>query len=237
LNIFEPVASANVRFRSRLRIIGRLGQERDVVLLHDAEPHAVATRLKLVAQRDPATPGVYGLPLMTSRVWSLYGAPWLQLVANSGKSRGLKKGRNKPNRLPEAATGCVWKYMVSRTSAVGCHPLREVPSLKRRGSTRQYLLARALLLVAVRTRTLVASTAGACLTNHAVIVSAKQSAGESAVLRRFGCGRSGVAWREPLRRPCREVSKRLFGRRSRFRGVDDHLLIGIGVGGERVPVE
>jgi len=25
--------------------------------------------------------------------------------------------------------------MVSRASAVGCHPLREVPSLRRRGST------------------------------------------------------------------------------------------------------
>src|SRR6266498_5297011 len=44
-------------------------------------------------------------------------------------------------------------------------------------------------------------------------------------------------WREPVRRPCGEVSKRLFGRRSRFRGVDDYLLIGLGVGGERVPVE
>src|SRR6266487_411213 len=71
LNVFELVAFAKVRFRSPLRIIGRLGQQRDVVLLDDAEPHAVAMQLRLVAQRDPATPGVYGLPLMTSRVWSL----------------------------------------------------------------------------------------------------------------------------------------------------------------------
>ncbi|HMJ00753.1 MAG TPA: hypothetical protein VK488_13025 [Gaiellaceae bacterium] len=34
--------SAKVRFSSRVRINGRLGQQRDVVLLDDAEPHAVA---------------------------------------------------------------------------------------------------------------------------------------------------------------------------------------------------
>src|SRR5437660_12773228 len=71
--------------------------------------------------------------------------------------------------------------MVSRASAVSCHPLPEVPSLRRRGSTRQWLVGRALLLVAVRARTLLASTAGARFTDHAAIVSAKQSAAESLV--------------------------------------------------------
>jgi Beta-lactamase len=37
LDVFELVASAKVRFRSHLCIIGRLGQQRDVVLLDDAE--------------------------------------------------------------------------------------------------------------------------------------------------------------------------------------------------------
>jgi hypothetical protein len=68
--------------------------------------------------------------------WSLYGAPWLQPVAISRKSCGRKSRRNKRNPLPPPATGCVGKYMVSRASAVGCHPLREAPSLRRRGSTR-----------------------------------------------------------------------------------------------------
>jgi hypothetical protein len=77
---------------------------------------------------------VWAPPLMTSRVWSLYGAPWLQLVAISGKSTGARNRKNKRNPLPPAATGCGGKYMVSRASPVGCHPLREVPSLRGRRS-------------------------------------------------------------------------------------------------------
>ena len=34
--------------------------------------------------------------------------------------------------LPPAATGCLQSRMVSRASAVGCDPLRDVPSLRRR---------------------------------------------------------------------------------------------------------
>jgi hypothetical protein len=41
---------------------------------------------------------------------------------------------NKPNPLPWVATSCLRRSMVSRASAVGCHPLREVPSLRGRRS-------------------------------------------------------------------------------------------------------
>ncbi len=66
--------------------------------------------------------------------WSLYGAPWLQPAAISGKSTERGNGGNTPKPLPWVATGCLRRSMVSRASAVGCHPLREVPSLRRRGS-------------------------------------------------------------------------------------------------------
>ncbi len=42
-----------------------------------------------------------------SRGWSLYGAPWLQPVAISGKSTGPRNRKNKLNPLPPAATGCL----------------------------------------------------------------------------------------------------------------------------------
>src|SRR5256886_9430926 len=79
-------------------------------------------------------PGVAARPMFAVG-WSLYGAPWLQLVAINGKSDGRGSAENKPKALPSVATGCREKYMVSRASAVGCHPLREVPSLRGRGST------------------------------------------------------------------------------------------------------
>ena len=63
-------------------------------------------------------------------VWSLYGAPWLQPAAISGKSPELANPKSKPNPLPRAATCCVRRSMVSRASAVGRHPLREDPSLR-----------------------------------------------------------------------------------------------------------
>jgi hypothetical protein len=59
LDVFELVASAKVRFGSRLCIVGRLGQQRDVVLLDDAEPHAVAAQLTPLARGDPAESGAY----------------------------------------------------------------------------------------------------------------------------------------------------------------------------------
>jgi hypothetical protein len=53
-----------------------------------------------------------------NRGWSLYGAPWLQPVAISGKSRGRKNRRNEPKPLRRVATGCRQKYMVRRGSTV-----------------------------------------------------------------------------------------------------------------------
>src|SRR5215211_575387 len=64
LDVFELVASAKVRFRSRLCIIGRLGQQRGVVHLDDAETHRVADQLTLLAQGDPAGSDAYEVTLM-----------------------------------------------------------------------------------------------------------------------------------------------------------------------------
>jgi hypothetical protein len=73
--------------------------------------------------------------------WSLYGAPGSQPVARNQAAKPAESGITKPKRLPAVATICGRKPMVSRASAVGCHPLREVPSLRRRGSTRGPLSA------------------------------------------------------------------------------------------------
>ena len=66
--------------------------------------------------------------------WSLYGAPRLQAMASNRKSRRPSKRQNKPKPLPPVATSCRKERMVSRASAVGCHPLRKVPSLRERRS-------------------------------------------------------------------------------------------------------
>src|SRR6266487_806724 len=112
LNVFELVAFAKVRFCSRLRIIGRLGQQRDVVLLDDAEPHAVAIELTLLAYGDPAGSGTSEVIFMASRVWSLCGAPGLQPVAIAGKSAAPRKPQKQAksvatgrHRLPETFHG------------------------------------------------------------------------------------------------------------------------------------
>src|SRR5437763_4158729 len=78
--------------------------------------------------------------------------------------------------LPWVATGCLRRSMVSTASAVGCHRFRKSPPCEGGGRPVSGVSVRALLLVAVRARTLLASTAGARLTDHAAIVSAKQSA-------------------------------------------------------------
>src|SRR6266536_592465 len=62
-------------------------------------------------------PGVAARPMFAVG-WSLYGAPWLQLVAINGKSDGRGRAENKPNPLPWAASGCREKYMVRRGSPV-----------------------------------------------------------------------------------------------------------------------
>ncbi len=169
LNVFELVAFADVHFSSGLRIIGRLGKQRDVVLLDDAEPHAVAVELTLLAYGDPARSGTSEVTFMASRVWSLYGAPWLQPVAIAGKSAAPRNRKNKRDPLRLAATGCLRRSMVSRASAVGCHPLREVPSLRRRGSI-SFRLSRLSLAAAVRARALVTTTTGACHADHGSIL-------------------------------------------------------------------
>src|SRR2546427_4626031 len=80
-------------------------------------------------ERDrPTSSNVEGATPAEPRGWSLYGAPWLQPVAISGKSTRPQNREDKPKPLPPAATGCVRGSMVSRASAVDCQPLREVPS-------------------------------------------------------------------------------------------------------------
>jgi hypothetical protein len=88
LNVFELVAFADVRFSSRLRIIGRLGKQRDVVLLDDAEPHAVAVELTLLAYGDPARSGTSEVTFMRAE----YGAFM--------EPRGCNRWQSLANRLP-----------------------------------------------------------------------------------------------------------------------------------------
>jgi hypothetical protein len=73
--------------------------------------------------------------------WSLYGARRSQPVATGSTRDGSGNGSLKRKPLPSVASSCLSRSMVSRASAVGCHPLREVPSLRRRGSTRGPLSA------------------------------------------------------------------------------------------------
>jgi hypothetical protein len=50
--------------------------------------------------------------------WSLYGAPWLQPVAISGKCSSPENARSKPKPLPWVATSCLRRSMVRRGSTV-----------------------------------------------------------------------------------------------------------------------
>ena len=50
--------------------------------------------------------------------WSLYGAPWMQPVATSGKWRGREDRSNRRKLLPWVATGCMSRSMVRRGSTV-----------------------------------------------------------------------------------------------------------------------
>src|SRR6266480_1250621 len=127
----------------------------------------------------------YGPPFhseLGAHGWSRYGAPGSQPVATSGKSTGSQTRRNKPNRLPPAATSCARRSMVSRASAVGCHPLLEVPSLRRRGSTLTWLVSARLFLRAIRARALVAAAAGASLADHGEMILTDSSRGPSAAV-------------------------------------------------------
>jgi hypothetical protein len=53
-----------------------------------------------------------------NKVWSLYGAPWLQPVATGRKSHHSTNGPNKPNPLSCVAASCGFKRTVRRGSAV-----------------------------------------------------------------------------------------------------------------------
>src|SRR2546422_8267545 len=72
--------------------------------------------------------------------------------------------------------------MVSRASAVGCHTLREVPSLRRRGSMLTWLVSARLFLRAIRARALVAAAAGAYLADHGEMILTDFSRGPSAAV-------------------------------------------------------
>src|SRR6266550_6807732 len=85
-------------------------------------PRATRVRDHGTAQAPSRTesttePGVAARPMLAVG-WSLYGAPWLQLVAINGKSDGRERAENKPKPLPSVATGCREKYMVRRGSTV-----------------------------------------------------------------------------------------------------------------------
>jgi hypothetical protein len=71
-----------------------------------------------------------GVVMLDNERWSLYGAQRSQLVATGGKWEGAENGSDKRKPLPSVATSCLSRSMVSRASAVSCHPLREVPSLR-----------------------------------------------------------------------------------------------------------
>src|SRR5438093_12616980 len=89
-----------------------------------------------------------------------------QAVANAAGRTGRKQAKTVAvgcDRLPRGR-------MVSRASAVGCHPLREVPSLRRRGSMILWFWPGLSLAAAVRARALVATAAGACLADHGSIL-------------------------------------------------------------------
>src|SRR5213593_4906804 len=83
--------------------------------------------------------------------------------------------------------------MVSSASAVGCPPLREVPSLRRRGSMLTRLVSARLFLRAIRARALVAAAAGACLADHDEMILTDSSRDPSAGTTRLAD--ADVGWR------------------------------------------
>src|SRR6266516_35687 len=75
-----------------------------------------------------------GPPDGAPEVWSVYGAERSQPVATGGRWDDLESGSDTRKPLPWVATSCPDPKMVSRASAVGWHPLQEVPSLRGRRS-------------------------------------------------------------------------------------------------------
>src|SRR6266508_2158764 len=87
-----------------------------------------------------------------NRGWSLYGAPWLQPVALSGKSdrRGTRQNMRDP--LPWVATGCLRSSMVIGELALPAGKRGRTGGLQPRealGEARRYELVELLRLIKV----------------------------------------------------------------------------------------
>jgi hypothetical protein len=111
--------SAKVCFRSRLCIIGRLGQpaRRRAPRRHEAargSPSADAS-----PSSDPAERGANEVTFMPSGVWSLYGAQRSQPVAIRGKCPAAQSRVNRQNPLLWVATGCPRRSMVRNAMKEG----------------------------------------------------------------------------------------------------------------------
>jgi hypothetical protein len=102
LDVFELFASAKVRFRSHLCIIGRFGQQRDVVLLDEAEPHAVAVQPTLLAQGDSGACGASEVTLIAERSMEPL---WSPAVATSGKRWQMHRRRKPRKQAKSFAAG------------------------------------------------------------------------------------------------------------------------------------
>src|SRR5206468_7740967 len=105
---------------NRARLTRRLAGE-------DSEPEGTTQRITDLDDsrpREPAKPRARDdarlrrgtVANADNRGWSLYGAPWLQPVAISGKSRERGRAENKPKPLPPAATSCDGKEGVDGSS-------------------------------------------------------------------------------------------------------------------------
>jgi hypothetical protein len=103
LEVFELFASAKVRFRSHLCIIGRLGQQRDVVLLDEAKPHAVAVQPTLLAQGDSARAAHLKSTLIAERSMEPL---WSPAVATRGKRWQMRRRRKPRKQAKSVAAGC-----------------------------------------------------------------------------------------------------------------------------------
>ena len=98
-------------------------------------------------------------------------------------TRSTETERGRPRRAETSRRLAITTnaFMVSRASAVGCQPLREVPSLRRRGSI-SFRWSRLSVAAAVRARALVTTTTGACHADHGSILVGYRSARGRVVL-------------------------------------------------------
>jgi hypothetical protein len=85
-----------------LPLIGRLGQQRDVVLLDEAEPHAVAVQPTLLAQGDSGACGASEVTLIADRNMEPL---WSPAVATSGKRWQMHRRRKPRKQAKSFAAG------------------------------------------------------------------------------------------------------------------------------------